>query len=94
MYYVPVLAQPGAAPSRCVAKMVAVENQKCASIHTCRVDRVEYTVRVLSVHLLLPPRPPPPDLSRNTALRTQTKYSEYGECGYWNTAQVLPAWEG
>ena len=66
-----MLAQPGAALFRHVAKMAAVEYEKCASIHTLRVDRFEYTIRVLSVHLFCP------DLYRNT-LRTQTKYSEYG----------------
>ena len=33
-----------------VAKMAAVEYEKCASIHTPQFDRFEYTIRVLSVH--------------------------------------------
>ena len=66
-----MLAQPGPALLRQVAMMAAVEYEKYASIHTSRCDRFEYTIRVLSVHLFRP------DLNRN-ALRTQTKYSEYG----------------
>jgi hypothetical protein len=61
----PTLAQPGSALFRYVAKMAAVEYEKCTSIHTSRFDRFEYTIRVLSVHLFSP------DLNRN-ALRTQT----------------------
>ena len=61
-----MLAQPGAALFCYVAKMAAVEYDKCASIHTSRVDTFEYTIRVLLVHLFRPD------------LRTQTKYSEYG----------------
>ena len=64
----PTLAQPGSALFRYVAKMAAVEYEKCASIHTPRFDRFEYTI--LSVHLFSP------DLNWN-ALRTQPKYSEY-----------------
>ena len=63
---VPMLAQPGAALFRYIAKMAVVEYEKCASIHTSWVDRFEYTIRVLLVHLFHP------DLNRN-ALRTQTK---------------------
>ena len=33
-----------------VAKTAAVEYEKCASIHTSRLDCFEYTIRVLSVH--------------------------------------------
>jgi hypothetical protein len=60
-----ILAQPGSALFRYVAKMAAVEYEKCAAIHTARIDRFEYTIRVLSGHLFSP------DLNRN-ALRTQT----------------------
>ena len=67
----PTLAQPGSALFRYVAKMAAVEYEKCPSIHTSRFDRFEYTIRVLSVHLFSP------DLNRD-ALRTQTKASKYG----------------
>ena len=65
-----MLAQPGAALFCYVAKMAAVEYEKCASIHTSRFDRFRYTIRVLSVRLFSP------DLNRN-ALCTQAKYSEY-----------------
>ena len=54
-------AKPGFALFRDVAKMAAVEYEKCTS----RFDRFEYTIRVFSVHLFSP------DLNRN-ALRTQT----------------------
>ena len=37
-----------------VAKMAAVQYEKCASIHTQRFDRFEYTIRVLSVHFFSP----------------------------------------
>ena len=63
-----------------VAKMAAVEYEKCTSIHTPLLDRFEGTIQVLSVHFF------PPDLNWN-ALHTQTKYSEYGKYGYRNTAQ-------
>ena len=56
---------------RYMAKMAAVEYEKCPSIRTLRFDRFEYTIRVLSVHLFSP------DLNLN-ALRTQTKASKYG----------------
>jgi hypothetical protein len=56
------LAQPGSALFRYVAKMAAVEYEKCTSPHT---SRFEYTFRVLSVHLFSA------DLNRN-ALRSQT----------------------
>ena len=61
----PTLAQPGSALFRYVARMAAVEYEKCTSPHTSRFDRFEYTIRVLSVHLFSL------DLNRN-ALRTQT----------------------
>ena len=37
-----------------VAKMAAVEYEKCASLHTPRFERFEYTIRVLSVHFFSP----------------------------------------
>ena len=67
----PTLAQPGSALFRYIAKMAAVEYEKCTSIHTSRFDRFEYTIWVLSVHLFSP------DLNWK-ALRTQTKASKYG----------------
>ena len=39
---------------RYVAKMAAVEYEKCASIHTPLFDRFEFTIRVLSIHFFLP----------------------------------------
>jgi hypothetical protein len=42
----PTLAQPGSALFCYVAKMAAVEYEKCTS----RFDRFEHTIRVLSVH--------------------------------------------
>lgn len=62
------LAQPGSALFLYVAKMAALEYEKCTLIHTSRFDLFEYTIRVLSVHLFSP------DLNWN-ALRTQTKAS-------------------
>ena len=62
---VPISAQPGSALFRYVAKMAAVEYEKCTLPHTSRFDRFEYTIRVLSVNLFSP------DLNRN-ALCTQT----------------------
>ena len=59
------LAQPGSALFRYVAKMAAVEYEKCTSPHTSRFDCFDYNIRVLSVHLFSP------DLYLN-ALRTQT----------------------
>ena len=59
---VPTLAQPGSALFRYVAKMAAVEYEKCTLPPT---THFEYTIRVLSVHLFSP------DLNRN-ALRNQT----------------------
>ena len=35
---------------RYVAKMAAIEYEKCASIHTPRFDRFEYTIQVFSEH--------------------------------------------
>ena len=61
----PTLALPGSTLFRYVAKMAAVEYEKCTTIHTWRFDRFEYTIQVLSVHLFSP------DLNRN-ALRTKT----------------------
>ena len=52
-----------------------VEDQKGASIHTLRVDRFQYTIRVLSVHLFRP------DLIRNT-LRTMGTGTQH-----WTPAQ-------
>ena len=46
----PTSAQPGSALFRYVAKMAAVEYEKCTAmttIHTSRFDRFEYTIRVL-----------------------------------------------
>ena len=62
---VPTLAPSGSALFRYMAKMAAVEYEKCTSPHTSWFDRFEHTIGVLSVHLFLP------DLNRN-ALRTQT----------------------
>ena len=45
------LAQPGSALFRYVAKMAAVESERCTSIHTSRFDRFEYTIRVLSAYI-------------------------------------------
>ena len=67
----PTLAQPGSALFRYVAKMAAVEYEKCSSIQTSRFNRFEYTIRDLSVHLFSS------ELNWN-ALRTQTKASRYG----------------
>ena len=39
---------------RYVAMLVAIEYEKCTSIHTERFDRFEYTFRVLSVHFFSP----------------------------------------
>ena len=39
----PTLAQPGSALFRYVAKMAAVEYEKCTSPHTSRFDRFHYT---------------------------------------------------
>ena len=39
----PTLAQPGSALFRYVAKMAAVEYEKCTSPHTSRFDRFQYT---------------------------------------------------
>ena len=50
----PTLAQPGSTLFRYVAKMAAVEYEKCASIHTPRFDRFEYNIRVLLVHFFSP----------------------------------------
>ena len=61
----PTLPQPGSVLFRYVAKMAAVEYEKCTSPHTSQFDRFQYTIRFLSVHLFSP------DLNRN-ALRTQT----------------------
>ena len=66
----PTLAQPGPALLRYVAKMAAVEYEKCTS-YTLRDFSFEYTIRVLSVHLFSP------NMNRN-ALRTQTYASKYG----------------
>ena len=66
---VQMLAQPGSALFRYVAKMAAVKYEECASIDTLQFDRTpsgsfQYTYFR-------------PNLNWNT-LRTQTKYSEYG----------------
>jgi hypothetical protein len=61
----PTLAQPGSALFRYIAKMAAVEYEKCTAIHTSRFDRFEPTIRVVSVHIFSP------DLNRN-APSTQT----------------------
>ena len=39
----PTLAQPGSALFRYIAKMAAVEYEKCTSPHTLRFDRFQYT---------------------------------------------------
>ena len=39
----PTLAQPGSALFRYVAKMAAVEYEKCTSPHTLQFDRFPYT---------------------------------------------------
>ena len=53
----PTLAQPGSALFRYVAKMAAVEYEKCTSPHTSRFDRFQYLFS--------------PDLNRNAPF-TQT----------------------
>ena len=62
--------------------MAAVEYGKCPSIHTSRLARFEYDIRVLEVYFFSP------DLNWNV-LRTQILASKYGQYGYWNTAQAL-----
>ena len=48
------MAQPDYTLFHYVAKMATVEYEKCASIHTSWFDRLEYTIRVLSVLLFAP----------------------------------------
>jgi hypothetical protein len=48
----PTLAQPGSALFRYVAKMAAVEYEKCTSPHASRFDRFEYTIRVVNSTLI------------------------------------------
>ena len=67
---------------RYVAKMAAVEYGECPSIHTSRLARFEYGIRVLEVYFFSP------DLNWNV-LRTQILASKYGQYGYWNTALYL-----
>ena len=62
--------------------MAAVEYGKCPSIHTSRLARFEYGIRVLEVYFFSP------DLNWNV-LRTQILSTQYGQYGYWNTALVL-----
>jgi hypothetical protein len=72
--------------------MAAVEYGKCPSIHTSRLARFEYDIRVLEVYFFSP------DLNWNV-LSTQNLASKYGQYGYWNTALVYgrragkEAWE-
>ena len=61
--------------------MAAVEYGECPSIHTSRLARFEYDIRVLEVYFLSP------DLNWNV-LRTQILSGKYGQYGYWNTTQV------
>ncbi|CAL8398996.1 unnamed protein product [Arctogadus glacialis] len=61
--------------------MAAVEYGECPSIHTSRLARFEYGIRVLEVDLFSP------DLNWNV-LRTLILSAQYGQYGYWNTAQV------
>jgi hypothetical protein len=56
---------------RYVAEMAAVEYGKCPSIHTSRLARFEYDIRVLEIYLFSP------DLNWNV-LRTQNLASKYG----------------
>ena len=59
--------------------MAAVEYGECPSIHTSRLARFEYGIRVLEVYLFSP------DLNWNV-LCTQILASKRGQYGYWNTA--------
>ncbi|CAL8349475.1 unnamed protein product, partial [Boreogadus saida] len=61
--------------------MAAVEYGECPSIHTSRLARFEYGIRVLEVYFFSP------DLNWNV-LRTTILSTQYGQYGYWNTAQV------
>ncbi|CAL8383755.1 unnamed protein product [Arctogadus glacialis] len=60
--------------------MAAVEYGECPLIHTSRLARFEYGIRVLEVYFFSP------DLNWNV-LRTQILRAQYGQYGYWNTAQ-------
>ncbi|CAL8341092.1 unnamed protein product [Boreogadus saida] len=62
--------------------MAAVEYGECPSIHTSRLARFEYGIRVLEVYFFSP------DLNRNV-LRTQILSVQYGQYGYWNTAHTI-----
>ncbi|CAL8372895.1 unnamed protein product [Arctogadus glacialis] len=62
--------------------MAAVEYGECPSIHTSRLARFEYGIRVLEVYLFSP------DLNWNV-LRTLILSAQYGQYGYWNTALVF-----
>ena len=66
---------------RYVAKMAAVEYAKCTPLRTQRFGHFEYTYGSFQVHFFCR------DHNRNT-LRTQTKYTNYGNYGYRNTALV------
>ncbi|CAL8361860.1 unnamed protein product [Arctogadus glacialis] len=61
--------------------MAAVEYGECPSIHTSRLARFEYGIRVLEVDFFSP------DLNWNV-LRTLILSAQYGQYGYWNTAMV------
>ena len=61
----PTLAQPGPALFHYIAEMAAVEYEKVYIATHFAIDRFDYNIRVLSVHLFSP------DLNWN-ALRTQT----------------------
>ncbi|CAL8256671.1 unnamed protein product [Arctogadus glacialis] len=62
--------------------MAAVEYGECPSIHTSRLARFEYGIRVLEVDFFSP------DLNWNV-LRTLILSAQYGQYGYWNTALVI-----
>ncbi|CAL8332042.1 unnamed protein product [Arctogadus glacialis] len=65
--------------------MAAVEYGECPSIHTSRLARFEYGIRVLEVYFFSP------DLNWNV-LRTLILSAQYGQYGYWNTALDRPAY--
>ena len=64
----------GSALFRYVAKMAAVEYEKCRSPHTSRFDSFEYTIRVLSVHLFSP------DLNRNALRQAYSTSGPWAKC--------------
>ncbi|CAL8261233.1 unnamed protein product [Boreogadus saida] len=63
--------------------MAAVEYGECPSIHTSRLARFEYGIRVLEGYFFSPG----PNWN---VLRTQILSAQYGQYGYWNTATDTP----